>query len=578
MTAPAVFAGEREIEVDVGSALPVSLTGLRRVLLAARGEAPEAVDALAAKHAPEWNRLFPGSVSGAPDISDLALSPSERRLHRESEQIFWILNFAARVVLQLLRSSDKVLVVRNAGECDLVSLRGLMRAEEWARLEGLSGRIVLRDFGARRRESAECFEGRRTAYLKTLQERMRIAEPHLAGERRLSRPIESPVDLEGTYLREVADDAVPPARRVAAAILAVRACFFSTNYEGAMFAAETGLRTLQSAKGDLRPEQVADAWDALDTPGAATPAIEIDKANLGTPDELAALFLRSMGVVHVFTGDHDGALAAFGRGLELNLPPEGYAHLRMFRALMLIKRLGQLPVAKQEIEAGLAHLKGRGTPFAALLALGEEKRAMACVGDLHDASATHLKINLISNVSVVQETAKRFSDAVVTWRRFEKISASWGPNFAKHHRYRLAGLLFGAGEREQAMACYREAYANAEQLGDALHRQVIAVELGRHALDAGQREEAADWYGRAEAYSRELGDPFALAQSLVGGGLARGASRHDEALRFAAMTTTYPEAARKLMAAVSTGVEATVRQSLPLPRSKLNRPFDLVNL
>ncbi len=555
------------------------------------------VDALARAHAPEWNRLFPGAVAGAPDLSDLALSPSERRLHRESEQVFWILNFGAKAVLGALRATGKSLVVRNVGECDLVSLRALMRAEEWARLEGLEGRIELRDWAARRRCFAEGFEARRRQYLETLRARMRIGSADTAGVLGASRTLEAPVDLEGRYLLEVADESATPARRIAAAILAIRACFFSTNYEGATFAAETGLRQVDLAGAALRPEAVADAWDALDT-GFTTPAIEVDKASLGSPEELRALFFRSLGVVGVFTGQHDEAMATFGKGLALKLPPEGYAHLHMFRALMLIKRLGQLPVARQEIESGLAHLAGRGTPFASLHegwlrnvfalvhysskalepALAEEKKAMACVGDLHDASATHLKINLISNVSVVQETAKRYADSITTWRRFEKISANWGVNFSKHHRYRLAGLLLLSGDKEQAVANYRSAYESAEQLGDGLHRQVIAAEQGRLALDEGRKEEAVRWYERATEHARDLGEPFALAESLAGRAIARGESDFSEALRCAAATSTFPDARTKLLAALEGKDPQAIAQVLPKPRTKLNRPFDLVNL
>ena len=363
-----------------------------------------------------------------------------------------------------------------------------------------------------------------------------------------------------------------------------------------MLAAERGLALLEAAGRDLSPARVAEAWDALDT-GLSTPAIEIDRDSLGDAQELRLLFERGMGVVHVFTGQHDEALEAFGRGLECQAPPERRAHLHMFRALTRTKRLAQLPHAREEIEAGLALISGRETPLRYLheawlrnvyaltwfleknfpQALVQERQAMRCVGDLHDASATHLKINLISNASYLQETAKNLPDSIALWRRFEKISESWGPNFAKHHRYRLAALQMANGEREAAVHSYTEAFECAGQLGDPLHQQVIAADLGVHLLEK-QPAEAARWFTRAAEQARLIGDPLRVAQSLAGQGLAEGSQDWTEALRCAQASTTTPAETEPLQKALSLGDAGAVRQALPRARSKLNRPFDTVNL
>jgi len=302
-------------------------------------------------------------------------------------------------------------------------------------------------------------------------------------------------------------------------------------------------------------------------------------------------------VVNVFTGQHDEALEAFGRGLERKAPPERLAHLRMFRALTRTKRLAQMPDARAEVEAGLALLAGRESELRYLheawlrnvyaltyflekkldQALVQEKLAMRCVGDLHDASATHLKINLISNASYLQETARNYSDSIAIWRRFEKISENWGANFAKHHRYRLAALQMANGEREAAIASYTEAYECAGQLGDPLHQQVIAADLGLHLLDT-QPATAAQWFSRAAEQARLIGDPLRAAQSLAGQALAEGSRDWTEALRCASASTTTPAETEPLVQALSRGDAEAVRKALPRPRSKLNRPFDSVNL
>jgi len=586
----------RAIEVDAGVALPVAFGGLRKILQACEAVAPDTVRALARSRPAEWNRLFPGSIQGAPELADLALTPSERRLHRESEQSFWVLNLAARAIVETLRDSGRTLVVHGAGECDLVSLRAVMRAAEWGRLEQLDGRILLTGWHMRRPHYAALFEQRRRAYLDTLCDRMRAPRPGTEIGALSGRALEPAVDLEGRYLQAVIDEERPLEHRIAAAILAIRGCFFTTNYEGAHLAAERGLALIDAAGNALSASAVAEGWDALDT-GFTTPAIEIDRDSLGDAEELRALFERSIGVVHVFTGLHDESLEAFARGLERDISPERKAQLRMYRALTLIKRLGNLPTARAEIEAGFAALAGRESNARSLhegwlrnvyaltwfqdkkleQAMVEEKKAMRCVGELHDASATHLKINLISNASVLQETAKMYSDAITTWRRFEKISEKWGDNFAKHHRYRLAGLQLAAGERDVAVENYTHAYQSAQKLGDPLHSQVVSAELGQFYLGSEQAT-SQRWFTLAVEHARTLGDPLRLAQSLAGLALAQGSRDFSEALRCAQASTTTPAETTPLVTALAGGEPEAVGRVLPKPRSKLNRPFDSVNL
>lgn len=585
------------IEVDVSAPVPVAFTGIRRTLEALKAVAPQIVQQHESRSPAEWNRFFPGSRGDAPDISDLALSPSERRLHRESEQVFRLLNFAARVILDVLAETQRPLVIRHAGACDLVSLRGLMRAVEWGRMEKLDGLIRFEDWNRRPAYGSRLFEDRRHAYLQTLGERMRLEIPSDAGSHTLPGALPAPVDHESRYLLEVLSPNSSAERRVAASVLALRSCFFTTNYDGALLAAETGLEVIAAAGGSFDAGAVESAWDELDT-GFTTPAIEIDRGSLGDAPTLQALLLRSIGVVHVFTGEHDAALGAFAAGLTYNIDPERQAQLRMYRALTMIKRLALIPAAQEEIRQGLAGLEGRPGETPSLhegwlrnvyalsyfqqkqlvAALDQEKKAIKAVGNLHDASATHLKINLISNVSVLHETAKQYDDAISTWRRFEKISASWGENFTKHHRYRLAGLQLAGGDRDNAIENYTAAYEAAGRLKDDLHQQVISAELGRLFLEGQNRETGGEWYERSVAHARTVGEPVALAESLVGRSLALKRPAPAEAHEALACSSSFPAQVEKLSAAIKGTDDALTLSVLPKPRSKLNRPFDIVNL
>ena len=118
----------RSIDIDVGVQVPTALRGMRRILSALQDVAPEECARIADDRPAEWNQLFPGSYPDVTSVTDLALTPSERRLHRESEQMFRILDVAARAIVAALTRTGHTLVLRNTGACDIVTLRGVMRA------------------------------------------------------------------------------------------------------------------------------------------------------------------------------------------------------------------------------------------------------------------------------------------------------------------------------------------------------------------------------------------------------------------------------------------------------------------
>lgn len=590
-------APSNAIEIDAGLALPVAFGGLRRIIDAFDGFSPGLRAKAAEGASAEWARLVPGSATGAHDLSDTALSPSERRLHRESEQTFRVLNAAARYVVSSLQNVSRPVVIRNAGACDLVSLRGLMRAVEWARLAGVGGEVIFSGINQRRLLSPDLLEPRRQAMIKLIGERMRAVVPEMISSRPAARPLEAAVDLESKFLTEVVNSDSSAERRMAAAVLAIRSCFFSTNYEGAMLAAETGLRILDQANDQVDRAALEREWDSLDD-ALVTSAIEVDKNSLGGGPELRALFHRSIGVVQAFIGEFELALASFEEGLSRPVSVEHVAHLRMFRALTLIKRMGNGEKARAELKGALEGLKGRTSPSAALhegwlrnvmaltwfqekkleLAVDEEKAAIGCVGDLHDASATHLKINLISNLSVVQETAKRYDDSIATWRRFEKISSNWGDSFYKHHRYRLGGLLLAKGDLDQAVDSYGQAYAAASRLGDDYHQQVMTSELGCLMIERGSRAAAQEWFAKAVSHARAIGCPHRVGESLGGQILADGGTSFAPAIEALAAGSSYPAQQQSLSNVFSTSQAEAIQKALPRPKSKLNRPFDVINL
>lgn len=582
------------LEADLGGFPPVAFGGLRALLNALEDAAPDVVGPIAGAHPVEWERLFPGRFPDAPSLSDVGLSPSERRLHRESEQVFRVLNAAARAVVHGARAAGRPVVLRNARHCDLVSLRGVMRAVEWARLAGGCPPIVVGEWDGVPAYDTP-FAPLRALSFDALARRMRAPLEGSAGA--AAQPPASPGDdAEAVLLGAALDDGAAAPARVAGALAAARACFFSTNYDGAALAAARGLRVLERTPA-LDAGEVRASFTELRA-GEVHPAVEIDESVLGSRAEVAALLWRSLGVVQSFNGRNDLALESFERALVPGLPPEAAARVRMYRALVLVKKRGHGDAARAEIDAGLDGLAGARGDVARLeegwlrnvcgltyfferdlrAALDQERHALDCVGGLHDPKATHLKINLISNVSVLQETAGKFRSALETWGRFEQIGDAWDDNFRKHHLYRTAGLERGAGDEASALAHLQETHAVAERLRDAYHQQVVAAELGALFLDRGETHEAALWFKRAVERAHDLGDPFRAGESLAGYALASGEGAVDDALATAAESSTYEDGVRALRDAHAAGGVAALLAALPRPRTKLNRPFDLVNL
>lgn len=594
---PAARSAPRVLEVDAGQFAPVAFGSLRKVFAVLQDHAPSIFAEHLRRRPAEWSRLLPGSVQGAPDLSDLALSPSERRLHKESEQVFRILNAGASLMVEVLRDTGCTLRVLNVGEADLVSLRGLVRAAEWAGLEGVAEGLQLSGFGARRHHASAWFEPRRREYLDALRRRLRLPLQERPDGPEARRSPEAPVDHEGRYLHAVLDEQADPARRIAAALLTTRTCFFSTNEEGTLLASEKALGLLDTYGAGLSLSGIQRAWDDLDQ-GFSNAAVELDRGDLEDLETIRGILLRRAGVAHAYTDEFPLALRRFAQGSELNLRPERRAELMNYHAICAIKRVKDADAGLAELKAAYALIADRTTPEARLqrawlhnglalvywnrgqldLAFNEVNQAAALAGDLHGPAATHAKINLLSNISVLQETAKRYDAAVETWSKFERVSRGWGANFDKHYRYRLGGLSLKQGDTSGSLAQYAEAFAKTRELQDDFYAHRIALELGTHRLRAGEKEAAALWFGEALQSARELGEPLGIAQAMAGTVLARGGSDFSEATAPLRASTTYAAAAASLQQALDAGRPEGIAAHLPSPRSKLNLPYAPVNL
>jgi tetratricopeptide (TPR) repeat protein len=581
------------LELDVAVGAPVAYAGLRKALMSLRALSPESFDTLIRERKPEFNCLLPGTFPEARHISDLAISPSERRLHKESEQVFRVLNLAASLIVHAVKETGRTHRFTQVGATDEVSLRGLMRAVEWARLEGLEGKLAFAGWSTRRSVFSAHFEQRRRELLDAVRRRMRLPLTERPDGREQPFPAEVPVDAEGRYLAATLDATAPAERRIAAGLLGARECFFSTNHEGALLALEQALDLLESRRETLALPAIQAAFAALDE-GLNAPAVEIDRENLASLAELRFVLYRHQGVVHSFLGEYHNAVESFSRGLEdRTLSPIRRSELLNYRAVCVVKRLNWEDFGLSELKTALGLSKARGSDAEkfqeawvrnglALIywrrkefpaALEEVRLAAAAAGDLHSPVVAHAKINLLSNISVLQEDAKQLTEAIQTWNKFEKISSSWGPNFMKHYRYRLGGLHKKLGSVDTAMAYYAEAFEKTHELNDPFYGARIATELGAHALIEGDKAAAEPWFQKALDCAREMGEPYALALALAGLELARGGTQFGPVATAAAASSTYPVQAGRLKSAAERGDRDALLLELPRLRAKLNLPF-----
>ncbi|RAY16554.1 hypothetical protein DPM19_04260 [Actinomadura craniellae] len=583
------------VEVDAGRGPAESFAGLRAALAGLRAAGATFTD-VPQRGGPEWRELFPAEPCDAPPLAEIALAPSERRLHRESEQVFRVLAAGAAALCHGAVELGRPVVIRGVGETDLASLRGFMRAVEHARL--LDGaRLVLADPATVRAPLSPVADLRAERARCLTRMGLDVSAAGLAVVTRAAPAVPSiPATGEGRHFAVATAGDADVVDRLAAALVYTRLAFFSANWEGMAAVAATGLSLIDG----LPDSRVAELVAAAEAPVGQADAIEFEPAIVRTTADVRAFFHKVLGVQATFRGLQEEALGHFRRMRDdgedaAGLSPESRAQSHLYSALTLAKRLRRVDEATAELAEGFAAVRERaGEPDSVrrergwlhnLQALAyfsrrklrsafeHEKQALGCIEGLDDASSIHLRVNLFSNLSVLQEKAGKPEQAIRTWNKFTEAAGSSDTAFLKHHAYRAAGLKLLIGDREEAIDDLARSLACAAEFDDDFHETEIRLETGTLLLAEKRREQAAEHFTRARAAAQRLGDPYRSSLALAGLGVARGGPADEGAVaRLAGLSLSRPRAAADL--AGSAGAPDAL---LPWPHTKLNRPFDLIN-
>lgn len=569
----------RVLDVDCATGGMDSLVPLRSLIEVLvpelRTDAPDLLD----RYSPELVALHPDladvlDLPVARRLTRLANTPSERRSHRESEHLFRTVNGLGRLLHDLLERTGApvVLVWRNLHEADAATLLAFRRLSRWAdqgqtRLVSLAtlvpGGIPNSPPAGLPAAEQACFDwpAHHARLLDLVREQSlgtEVAVEFDAGTPAGTTPALGPTPI-GEALLLLSIDVE---RGCAQAIRAMGAATFTLNYEAVLQLAAHVIAAVTGQEEPFDEARFAAEWEAA-APEEYYAAIEFAVIRPADVRDVLAVAWRAAGFANSCLDDHETSLACYRQALGLADTPLQRARARMYLGLITGKRLRRIAEAEQHLDQGLAEIDGLDDEDArlercwllnvrALMAFQQRdhRRAMLMVREarevmrpLHSSEATHLKINLISNISVLLEKTGRTDKAVALWQQFAAFLGPSNELFAKHYYFREGGLRLLAGRPEDALTSYRNSYEQCVRIDDPFHAAVVARAAGYVAHQLGRQDEAVEWYERVVRAGEACGDHEALT------------------------------ADRGTLAFLSQdGGSAPVR-----PDTKLNRPFSLVN-
>nr|WP_154985472.1 tetratricopeptide repeat protein [Paenibacillus xylanexedens] len=554
-------------------------------------------------HAPEILYLFPKFRSESPfvnaqNLEDIALPPSRRRLHKESEQMFRVTQAIVKLLLEYtkhLNHTNTIILFDQIDRMDEHSLRCFARLSKCIEHHPIV--IVATVSEASERDSRFHMASHNDICMhvnlaenrnKLLESLYHQIKPSIYELTDLKDENQSDCSYENSLTMQPVNNETHKSAQLLDSITngdvdhldellleALEISVFTQNYEHALFLINKASPYIHN----LRKETHVELW-------------------------------IYMGLCYAFMVEYDKALAIFKNALSLTEDTLKKSELHLYVALLCTKRLNKPLVGREIIDQALQSIEGTtGSEVEVERTWLHNLRALTFVGtgDLAQAfkeckqglehikegnrkeDAIHIKINLISNISVLFESMKKVDAALKHWSKFEPFVTHSSPVFTKHYLYRKAGLLFKLQRYAEAIESLEDSYRIAKEMNDAFHMDIIARSIGAIYFEQEIYDKATQWY------SQSLDSKLALMQDedlpRVATALAiclerqgNGEAGKQEILN-SLKVQSQGSAAQKASEIVlkwdqkrDETWESYVKWSIQKPETKLNRPFDLTNL
>lgn len=242
-------------------------------------------------------------------------------------------------------------------------------------------------------------------------------------------------------------------------------------------------------------------------------------------------FWKWCGLIHAYLGNFAEAIEAYEQALANADDSPTRAQIYAYLSLLATKRMGNHNQATTLLEAGLEQIASREDEASIIervwlynikalsLFLRKQytealklcKQGYTLVKPYHSGDVLHLKINLISNMSVVFEETGDVATALKTWHAFRQFLREGNQLFQKVYYYREGGLLLKLGDTSRAIEAFVRSYQEAEAIHDTFHMDFIARDVGALYYHTQQWEQARHWFTLGQAAARQTGN-FAREQ------------------------------------------------------------------
>ncbi|MED4080819.1 hypothetical protein P4637_14740 [Halalkalibacterium halodurans] len=442
------------------------------------------VPELKAQFSSELLFLFPEDptlIEGKP-LAEITAGSSERRLSRESEQIFRIVWGIARLLYHLAKTRRLNITFYQLAEADRVSLQFIRYLssilQEKSLIKLYIGEIPTTwqdESRAMRKKIIE--EWKKGLVFNDRIERSLAVRP-------MDRPMTAEEQVALSWITE--PDAVTHTKVEEI----VQHFIMWGNYEAGMTLVEHGLNQTN------------------------------DKENL-------SFFWMKKGLTNAFCGNFSEAMDCYEMTLTFTNLAQRKSAVCMYLALLASKRLGQEQQAQAWIEKGFKEanfLEGKEADIEkgwlcnvrALSAFRENdyptalhysQEAFKHIKAYQGGDALHLKVNVLSNLSVLFEEMTYVDKALATWRKFESFVTQGATEaFTKVYFFRLGALQIKSGDRALGLSNIDRAYLIAKKIDDAFHACFIAQELALYACQDHQWEKAIYWLNESAFMARLFGD------------------------------------------------------------------------